>query len=92
MNADKLLFTSVAALVVFWFAGGLYGMAVVAVQLALGLDPALGELLTYIGVPMGTGVAALLAERGAKYVADKQAEVKITISKAQMESTSNRAE
>lgn len=52
-----------AAMIVLWFIGAVFGMIVVAVQLASGAySIGLGELLTYIGAPMTGGIVGYLVK------------------------------
>lgn len=60
----------IKAMVALWFAGAVFGAAVVAVELVASLLPSDGygvtvtvhlpELLTYIGAPVGTGILGYL--------------------------------
>ena len=45
-----------AAMIVLWFVGALFGFAVCAVQLYRGETVSIGEVLNYIGMPMTGGV------------------------------------
>lgn len=49
------------AMVVLWFIGAVFGAAVVSIQVIRNdYSVAIGELLTYIGVPMGGGIVTYL--------------------------------
>lgn len=53
----------VSAMVLAWFAGIAFGMAVVVWQMIRAPDAvSLDSLLTYIGAPMGCGIAGYLAK------------------------------
>lgn len=53
----------ISAMVLAWFAGIAFGMAVVVWQMIRAPDTvALDSLLTYIGAPMGCGIAGYLAK------------------------------
>ena len=53
----------ISAIIAAWFAGILFGMAVIIWQMIRAPDAvSLDSLLTYIGAPMGCGIAGYLAK------------------------------
>lgn len=53
----------VTAMIIAWFAGIAFGMAVIVWQMIRAPDAvSLDSLLTYIGAPMGCGIAGYLAK------------------------------
>ena len=53
----------VSAMIIAWFSGIAFGMAVVVWQMIRAPDAvSLDSLLTYIGAPMGCGIAGYLAK------------------------------
>lgn len=54
---------ALTAIIVLWFAGAVFGMAVVVWQLVIGAyTVGLSELLNYIGMPMTGGVVGYLVK------------------------------
>ena len=49
-----------AAMIVLWFIGALFGFAVCVVQLARGETVSIGEVLAYIGAPMTGGITGYM--------------------------------